>query len=743
VQFYQSNGTSTVGAENVGTLVTLTTMWQRITVTTSAAGASTSRLEARLRVENSSASSVSIIFRLANAVEDTTAKAFVCAAEAVSNDPASGFGRVFPFFVEGDVPTPVDLDISFDGGNVTDVLLALRSSRGIVGSRSLADYVNSSFFHQLEGFTMYNDTASITSDASASGSTSVQFGGGYVRQTIENTGSSGTASATWGSTTVAESLRLWIVTINDASTTVSSPPAGYSLREGPDNFGVAGVTNRMYVYEKFGTSADSGAVSGTLSGSIGWSVQLIEIPGAIAIDVEGSSAAPENSTSGWTTTLNPSDTQTNYFTVFFVGISGTATFTWNSPPSGLVELTELASGSASRAYVYSRFPGSSAELTLTGTPSVAADGRVWSASYRLRDRSGLFRYLRKEITAGVEGLVGEFDVYARVKQNLPSIVNLQLRWGTSTADPAPFANAVVQHSSAAATTMAWVEVNLGRISVPQGATALTLELWAETDDVTGQGLRGDFMILVPADDAQSSVFLPADSSESWLGRELLTPPTSPGGLTAGAVSGDDMTLSGSTDAAGSPSNEGNPWSAARHVVWIRLSASMGGGSRSFVCRVRNITDSNDAVSVTIDGGVTVSTPTGAYTFPVNGSSDNITVVLQFDSVAGKRYQPQVANVGSSAQVTVHEISHFSRPTFAAAQRAVTDAEALTVRQVSSGGAILRNLDVRGGIPFWVQPGLNVLYVNPQDAPAAGYSERESVLTRSPTVSINYKPRYLT
>jgi hypothetical protein len=86
VRFKDSGGTN-LGSEQAGTLTVLTTSWQRLTVTTSGAPASTDKAQVSLRMENADAASKTVFLRDAQMEEASGASAFRVGTEKVYVTP--------------------------------------------------------------------------------------------------------------------------------------------------------------------------------------------------------------------------------------------------------------------------------------------------------------------------------------------------------------------------------------------------------------------------------------------------------------------------------------------------------------------------------------------------------------------------------------------------------------------------------------------------------------------------------
>jgi hypothetical protein len=229
-------------------------------------------------------------------------------------------------------------------------------------------------------------------------------------------------------------------------------------------------------------------------------------------------------------------------------------------------------------------------------------------------------------------------------------------------------------------------------------------------------------------DVLTRIIVPSGAPETWLGSELVTPVANPAGGTAGTVNVNDLVLDTTTDNCGTPPNAGQVWAVGRHKVSFDITnGSTYAGGSPLVYRVRNITDSNDAVALTVSNGYALG--------------ERRTTVLEFDSVAGKSYQPQLDDP-LIAGFRVHAITHEFIPYLAQNEQAHTEPDNGIVHKRDSAGNLLGVLGTEGTVPLMVPPGLTAIFIIPLDVPKAGYTEPESVKARTVSVTATGSPRYL-
>jgi hypothetical protein len=271
-------------------------------------------------------------------------------------------------------------------------------------------------------------------------------------------------------------------------------------------------------------------------------------------------------------------------------------------------------------------------------------------------------------------------------------------------------------------------VNLGEIEIPEElAIALgnfTMQVWTRQDSGTAQSLFIDALWLVPALDTTAAA-LPNTPAQTVLGSALATPPKDLGAgdptWVAGSVAGTAMRMDAVNEAAGWGDNTNGAFGGAgRHQVIISTNTGSGWVG-TYTLEVANLTDNTIAAS--------------AGTFTTTGS---LTRGCQFDGVAGKVYQPRVTvTAWTKGHVDAVQITHTVFATVTQNQRVRSDPGSLPTRNdveaLDSSGNLLFELTPTG-TPFWIPPGLSLVWLNELDGPNAGYNENASTLARTMTVT---------
>jgi hypothetical protein len=351
-------------------------------------------------------------------------------------------------------------------------------------------------------------------------------------------------------------------------------------------------------------------------------------------------------------------------------------------------------------------------------------------------------------TTKLDSLRGRFDVWLRCKPADSRKYYLRGKWGPSTSDPAPnVMDEVLLDTTALGTPPAfgYVEVKLGTIALPTDPAVLlgglAIEVWSRIGDgATAKNLDWDLIWLTPADpqaceDSVSTVFVDAFATEQVIGKNLTTASAAITGdpaWAAGAASNNVMRLNANHESCGWGANAGLVLGTGRHRFTFKMASTLKGSYTVWV-RVANITDNSEA-------------PTGAgtslrraYTSAVPGQ-----VVIEFDGVAAKAYQPAVAiqSYGSSGQLDVKEIDYDFIPSLASGEQFRADGMRYALEKLDSSGNILVYAQGTGEVPFIADPGLNVLAVRSDEVPLQGFLERQNKITRAPTITpLSYRPGY--
>lgn len=702
--------------------------FQRFTATVTTTGATTA---IRVSLRQGAASGTTVLeFKNVQLEAGSSASTFRCSAQTIANDPTTANGgRYLPVWIDGDAPTPVKFKAQLGASsNLQSMRVASRLSHGTMGNRRLPDLLNRNHFRVASATTKGSITSA--TDSTAIGGAAMDLS--YRQQQVLNQGNSTGPTATWASTTLTGNTVLLFLFVDKNATGANvtiTPPGTWTQINSTDPVGsVDGFQTRAYKIEA--ASARSGAETFTLSLARPWSVVLVEVQGAVVVDVTGqfNSGASQSSptTNGNITTTQAEDVVLQVVANQGAAVTQTsptnnyqqiATLNTNTPGAGLYERGLEASGSTSTAQVTlgSNQRNATVAVAVKGSPGLTQAQRV----------------ARTEITTNLDALRGTFDVYARIKPAQPDEWVFTLRWTPSTG-ATQYANAAVTRDWTAATTMtSWVEVPLGRIALPDSGTlqGLAFELYTQrtstalaSSDFRSGALRFDSFLLVPADDSQALVTTASGDTETWLGSDLTLGLTSPT-KTAGSVSGSEMVL-GSGNGTGTPQT--GAWVAGVHRFLFYLHNHSA--AQSVTVAIRNISDATDAATQTVSFA--------------SGASRIVTLTATL--VAGKTYQAQVHSP-STSNFSVHKIGRTFAPTGAANQYIYADSSAdpPSVQLLNSDGTLYGEISAEGPAPVVLEPGLNLLNMAMYEPEPVAFDDGENVLTRTATLACTYAPRWYT
>lgn len=159
IEFQTSGGAAVSTA--TGTLVPLTTSWQRLSVSGTAI-ATTSKAQAGIRIDPTSATSAKVQLRFFQFEKAASASTYRNGVESISSLPSEG--RVVYFQNEGDAPAPVQ--VTYKG---TDVAGLNWVYVGVASHDGVTAWGNASRF-EAESMTLGADTTATVGGASYSGS---------------------------------------------------------------------------------------------------------------------------------------------------------------------------------------------------------------------------------------------------------------------------------------------------------------------------------------------------------------------------------------------------------------------------------------------------------------------------------------------------------------------------------------------------------------------------------------------
>ncbi len=377
------------------------------------------------------------------------------------------------------------------------------------------------------------------------------------------------------------------------------------------------------------------------------------------------------------------------------------------------------------------------DASLAGDSDTASSDAL-SISFASED---MLKRVRVDASTLLDAISGEFEVFVRCKSsNVSSNFNLSLHWSPSNTDPATISLTPVEFDNTDAASTSYVDLSLGRISVPTDVAlaGVAFELWAERTEGSGT-LSLDTISFAPADECVGEVTMPTTSSSvTWDYNSLVTASSG-----ATAVSGDP--------AFGSSSSSGGKvtLNAANEIVSGPVSSSTQGGillpggrTRFTFTVAHDLLGAYTAVFRVVDTG-----PTGTDAVQASstisktaGASAANEVVLEFDTTAGEYYQPQAyLSAYTSGAMYVYVIAESITPSVTEDERIYIDPDTYSVHKLDSGGSLVTPLRHTGQLPFYAPPGLSAIYMHFGDLAISGLDGTVTTLDREPTVRFAYAP----
>jgi hypothetical protein len=390
-------------------------------------------------------------------------------------------------------------------------------------------------------------------------------------------------------------------------------------------------------------------------------------------------------------------------------------------------LIASAPGTASTARRVTLSTGTLGTSVRVRSSSEAATGAVAQFVYDNPTNShSTQRRVRKTVTTGVDDLRGDWDVFIRVRQNTLGAASrfksyVQLKWGATTAEPAPFTESEqTLDSTGFATDQAsfpWVEINLGRIRIPESGslTGVAFEIWGRFEtNVSSTDVAMEFgeLFLVPTA-TQGFVVIPSIGTTYVFGN---------------ATTGSGITVDGTTavlDASGDYSeySVGAPV-AGRWRATARYSTQNATGSPAFQIR----------------SGSTVIASAGLDI----GDNENRVEALEWDADGTTSYQLRVTGP-TAGSVHNHELTYSFIPVLGANEELRTDPTDLAfihAEKLDSADNHVVYAQSSGAMPLTLEDGDHVLYVAAFDPRREGVTPQlESSIERTLSVVCSYSPRY--
>jgi hypothetical protein len=357
-----------------------------------------------------------------------------------------------------------------------------------------------------------------------------------------------------------------------------------------------------------------------------------------------------------------------------------------------------------------------------------------------------YKILSLTRTTLLDSMRGRWKVYAAVKAAAALEWNLQLNWGPGTV--AGESNDAVTHDVTDATSFHYVYIDVGDIELPREKNVaigqLTLELYAwQSPDSSGaltahSTLNADHFVFAPTDDS-ALVTIPGESSISLKGKTLTSPPhrwTGAPVFTAGTAHSGSMRLNAADEAVGWGDNTVGAYTGVagvRHRFrWDYHGTTSGGGPSGRLFYAFGIDDLTlDAINEV--GGSIDSGEAGTREFVWDDLAHAYQPYLRVTSIT--------ADVGhiDVDQLTISTVPYIGQNGRLRSDPGSQPSRAV-VEQLDSSGNLGLEADA-DGTPFWIPPGLSLIYVKPFEVANLGYNENAWTVGRTFTVTPTVYPRY--
>jgi hypothetical protein len=345
-------------------------------------------------------------------------------------------------------------------------------------------------------------------------------------------------------------------------------------------------------------------------------------------------------------------------------------------------------------------------------------------------------------TTLLDSLRGRWQVLARGKFPHAGLNNyqLQLLWGAGTTTSE--SEDVVSIDYTLESVAEYQMIPVGYIHFPREKNIaigqITLDLWGSTD---GNQMHVDSLFILPADD--SAVVEPvATGSVSITGDTLTTPPKNLTADPGGSWSAGDVSI-GNNVARLNAVNEAVGWGDNTNGLYTGVS----GISRLFVWKVKAHTNNKvDTISVTASiADITGDTEVAAVSADYAGNVTSYLSTLYTESNTHK-FQPRIyVTARVSGYVDIQLVTMDIVTGVGQNGQVRSDPGSLPTRNAVEALDSSGNLTVTAtasGVPFWLPPGLSLIYVLPLDMPVSpGAFYNQSFVSRTMTVTPAVYPRW--
>jgi len=518
VEYMQADGTTQVGSDQSGTLTTLTTAWQRLSVTPAAAGALTSRVRVSLQIDNTDATSMTIQLCNTQAEIGAAPSTFRASAAAVNYNPAStALPRRVAVWCEGNAPSRARLQVTADA-------TTLKRLRVYRVSEDAVAVLKATLHKSLRSGTLGTDTTSVADADGLDGNVA------QVAYTDPDPafGTDATASGAADTITIskpsslAEGEFMLAHIYRRTSGTQIVAPAGWSLLGYSDS---TTADSALFVWWKFADALDASASVSSYTFEVvypnggntdyrAWIGRFTNIDTNSPVDAV--SFTQENAT----TAATLADLTTSADDAMIVGIigaertsaSGTVSFT--APTGTTPTYTEQDDGTATATWFGSAtYTGVLATAGATGTKdvTVVASADTIMCHLALRKAPAALAARSTVTFSGTTLPAGEYDVFVRYRTTAACWDRVRVEYALR-ASPSLWTALpdFLVDTRAASTFSEYQEHLVGRLAVPEDRPldTLTVRVSAGREITSSANMRLDAVILAPAFERVAEITAP-------------------------------------------------------------------------------------------------------------------------------------------------------------------------------------------------------------------------------------------
>lgn len=507
VRFYQSDGTTTVGALQSGGLVTLTTAWQRITVTTAAAGANTSRATCSIQVDNVTAGSTTIQVKNAQAEVASAATPFRVKPITLDVDPSGLQSRMFPVYAQGNAPAPAEVQVYADAAGMRRLRIYRESLNPV---QTLASIL----YKEWEGGTLGAGTAG-TADADAVGGNTAAVTYSYTAPSYQAIATASDASrihtvakpsgVVEGDVLVAFAWKI------DSRSVLSTLDEGWTqVAVGRAWDGTGPTSGVLSAWIKRATAEDENTTTSytwysVFGDSNPWVVHMLRLQD-VDLDQMVDVYTVDPTTTSTIATSDMTTTQTDDLIVLAIGARlGSGSISFTAPAGTTPTFTERADTacSADSKVGLETVTGLYSSQAATGvkTASVAGGTVSFGVAIMLAFRKTGSSVAERSRVTFTSIVPGDYDVFIRHKPTVACLERIRVSWAL-TASPLAWHD-FTDHvcDTTAASSFDYVERYYGRLHVPEGHDEVTVKLSTGLDQEASSAVTDyDVVMLAPANE---------------------------------------------------------------------------------------------------------------------------------------------------------------------------------------------------------------------------------------------------